>query len=316
MSENFIVEFQRSLRANLSFIFNKYEKNNNKIQTLINEVYEKSKNLIEKKNSKRKTHKIFSKSVLKIITEKKLLNFMRYGFIQQMFFIHNRLYLYHYLLELKKSIKWKYWKKLIKENNVGSPIKYFLYPESSGNKIFQIYHLKKYEDFLKINLKNIDQIIEFGGGYGNMAETFKKINPKLDYTIFDTPEVNLLQYYYLKRLRLKVELNSHKHNNYIKLINSSSILKSKFATIKKSKKKLFIANWSLSETPLKFRDKFKFIIDNFDFQLISFQKEFEGINNLSFFQKLNKLNLSKNRISKIFPIKKMNEHFYFFSKKN
>ena len=81
-------------------------------------------------------------------------------------------------------------KKLIKENNVGSPIKYFLYPESSGNKIFQIYHLKKYEDFLKINLKNIDQIIEFGGGYGNMAETFKKINPKLDYTIFDTPEVN------------------------------------------------------------------------------------------------------------------------------
>ena len=54
MSENFIIEFQRSLRANLSFIFNKYEKNNNKIQTLINEVYEKSKNLIEKKKFKKK----------------------------------------------------------------------------------------------------------------------------------------------------------------------------------------------------------------------------------------------------------------------
>ena len=54
MSENFIIEFQRSLRANLSFIFNKYEKNNNKIQTLINEVYEKSKNLIEKKIQKEK----------------------------------------------------------------------------------------------------------------------------------------------------------------------------------------------------------------------------------------------------------------------
>ena len=74
----------------------------------------------------------------------------------------------------KNSSKWKLWKKLISENNIGNPVRYFLYPKSSGNKIFQTYHLKKYQEFSNMNLKNFEYVIEFGGGYGNMAATFKK----------------------------------------------------------------------------------------------------------------------------------------------
>ena len=33
-----------------------------------------------------------------------------------------------------------------------------------------------------------------------MATTFFKINPKLKYVIFDTPEINVLQYYYIKKI--------------------------------------------------------------------------------------------------------------------
>ena len=98
-----------------------------------------------------------------------------------MFFIHNRLYLLKYLFKLKKSKQWKFWKKLLFENNVGNPVRYFLYPSSSGNKIFQTYHLKKYNDFSNLDFKKFDYVIEFGGGYGNMASTFKKINSNLNY---------------------------------------------------------------------------------------------------------------------------------------
>lgn len=316
MNENLFRKIQRNIRANLSFLFNKYETDSSEIKVLTNEVFNKSKFILRKKISKKKTHKIFSNSVSEMIKEKKLINFMRNGFIQQMFFIHNRMYLFSYLIELKNSNKWKFWKKLLKENSVGSPIKYFLYPSSSGNKIFQTYHLKSYEDFLKSDIKNLNKIIEFGGGYGNMAETFKKINKDVDYTIFDTPEVSLLQYYYLSRLKIKTNFNSCKKKELVNLIYSINILKLKSNLIKSNSKKLFIANWSLSETPLDLRKEFKFITNNFDYQLISFQKNFEGIDNFKFFKKVNEYNLNKNRISKIIPIKKMKDHFYLFSKKN
>ena len=102
-----------------------------------------------------------------------------------MFFVHNRLFLKTYLNEIKTNKQWKIWKTLLMENNIGNPVRYFLDPFTSGNKIFQIYR-KKYKDFTFFNLNKFDIIFEFGGGYGNMANTFKKINKKNKYIIFDT----------------------------------------------------------------------------------------------------------------------------------
>ena len=50
----------------------------------------------------------------------------------------------------------------------------FSLSKSSGNKIFQTYHLKKYQEFCQIGLRNFKYVVEFGGGYGNMALTFKE----------------------------------------------------------------------------------------------------------------------------------------------
>ena len=53
-------------------------------------------------------------------------------------------------------------------------------------KFFQTYHLKKYNEFLQKELNNFDAVFEFGGGYGNLAYTFHKINKNCNYVIFDT----------------------------------------------------------------------------------------------------------------------------------
>ena len=84
---------------------------------------------------------------------------------------------------------------------------------------------------------------------------------------------------------------------------------------------IFIANWSISETPINFRKKFEVIIKNSKYILISFQENFENLNNLNYFTNLKKkisrdfkVNIIKNKFYKGNIFKKQN-HFYFLAKK-
>ena len=246
------------------------------------------------KSPRLSTHKNLSNEILKIIKNKKLQTFLRNTLIQHIFFIHNRLFIFNELRELKKDKNWKLWKKMCIDNDVGKPIRYFLYPESTGNRIRQVYILKKFIDSCNLyDLKKITRVIEIGGGYGCMADIFSKFNKSINYTIFDMYEVNLLQYYYLKMN------NHHPHLNKIKgrinLINKISDL-NKFIKIKNNY--IFLANWSISEFPLNFRHKFLGAIRNSKYSVISFQENFENINNLKFFNKKLK-KLKKNFIIKL-----------------
>ena len=99
-----LINIQRKIRANLSIFYNKKEINNHKEKILSEEVKILGNKILKlSQNNYKKTHKIFSKETLKIIVNKKLLNFLQYSFIQKMFFVHNRLFLNSYLKEFKKS---------------------------------------------------------------------------------------------------------------------------------------------------------------------------------------------------------------------
>ena len=85
--------------------------------------------------------------------EKKIKNFLRESFIQKMFFIHNRLFIYNELKFLAKNKKWFFYKKILIEDSVGNPVRYFLFPISSGNQINHVYHLSLLIDEFNIDLK-------------------------------------------------------------------------------------------------------------------------------------------------------------------
>ena len=258
-----------------------------------------------------KTHKIFNDKIISLLKEKNLKNFLRKNFIQKMFFLQNRLFIYQELRDLKKSKKWDFYKNLLIEDHVGNPIRFFLYLKSSGNKINHVYHLYIIEKILKINLKNdVNKIFEFGGGYGCMARIFSKINKRIRYTCFDTFYVNLLQYYYLKHNSLDVGFS--KKNKFF--------LNSKFKNLNNNYD-LFLANWSLSEAPINLRNKFYYKIYKSKYILISFQEKFENIDNLKYFNNLKKrlknkfdITIIKNKYYKGNIIFKQN-HYFFLGKK-
>ena len=274
--------FLRQISINLSFFLKKNELNKKKHLLTEKYIIKKAK-ILYFKNPRLSVHRKLSHEILELIKKKKLKIFLRNPLIQKIFFIHNRLFIYFELKELKNDKNWNVWKKLIKDNPIGKPIWYFLYPKSTGNRIRQVYIVKKFLDLNpKIKLKKIKKIIEIGGGYGCMADIFVKNNKNVNYTIYDMYEVNLLQYYYLKMNNHIPKLNSH--SNKINLINKLNDLR------KCKNNTLVIANWSLSEFPLSFRNKFFPIIKKYKYTIISFQKNFEKIDNYNFFiKKINKL---------------------------
>ena len=169
------------------------------------------------------------------------------------------------LQELKKDKNWKTWKKLILENDIGKPVRFFLYSNSSGNRIRQVYIIKKFLNSVKtINLNKIQNIIEIGGGYGCMADIFLKLNKNF------------------------LKMNNHnpalgKSTNKLNLISELNQLNK----ITRNKKNYcFIANWSISEFPIKFRKNYFNAINKSKYSIISFQENFENINNLKFFKKI------------------------------
>ncbi len=293
--------FLRQFSIILSYLISKNFKLNKKKNKLIQNYISKKIRKIYKKNPRLLTHKNLSSEIVQIIKERKLENFLRNNFIQNIFFIHNRFFIYFELKELIKDANWRLWKKLIKDNSVGKPIWYFLYHQSTGNRIRQVYIIKKFLDLNpSIKLKNLKKIIEIGGGYGCMADIFSKINKKVNYTIYDMYEVNLLQYYYLKMNNHNPKFNSNK--NKINLINRLNDLK------KFKNNTLLIANWSLSEFPVNFRKKFLSVIKNSKCTIISFQQNFEKINNYNFFTKQIK-KLGYNYTSKIDTFDHYNNSF-------
>ena len=259
----------------------------------------------------KKTHIKFNQEILSLIKNNNLKSFLKEDFIQKMFFLHNRLFVFYELLELKKSKKWNLYKRLLQEDEIGDPIRYFLYLKSSGNRINHTYHLHVLSEQLDLNIIKIKEVFEFGGGYGCMARIFSKINNKVNYTIFDTEIVNLLQFYYLRSLNLDVNFNKNKIKLISKIKNSN----------KKIKRSLFIANWSISEVPISYRKKFLKEITRREYFLISFQENFENINNLKYFQEINNLlkkkyscKILKNKFYKGNIFRKQN-HYFFIGKK-
>ena len=323
----FLKNFIRFLRASLSRPFFKDVKASRHEIIIQKNLEEKAINIKQYSKNLTNTHKIFSNKIYKLILSGKIRYFLNFGFVQQMFFIHNRLFIFREFLEIYKDKKFFFWKKILKEDTSGFPPRYFLYPKSSGNRIHQTYHLYKFNQFYEKNLKTFDLVFEFGGGYGNMARTFKKINPNCVYIIFDTKPVNLIQWYYLSLLKINSSLSIKSKSNIFLIndLNHLKILLEKY----NSKNSLFIANLSLSEVPVSFRKKILNYAKNFNCRLISFQKKFEKINNYNYFHDLKKNSSRKYSKSVILPINTFNNsfsnilsftsndnQFYFFQKKN
>lgn len=156
---------------------------------------------------------------------------------------------------LKNRIPEKDLKQLLKENNIGNPTITNFHYNTSHNTIHHLTHLFKFLDVTKNKVQkkfsNIHQVVEWGGGYGNLAKIFLKLNPEVTYIIIDIPVFSFIQAIYLSVVcdKEKINLILNQEDSIEKgKINIIPLNESLLNNLNITNTDLFISTWALSES--------------------------------------------------------------------
>ena len=141
-------------------------------------------------------------------------------------------------------------RRLLRESYIGSPMITDSKWMTSANTAHHAYHLANYRQATGKIFWEVDGIIEWGGGYGNMARITRKMNPNLTYTIIDLPELLALQYVYLYATEGEESVNLMQSGESVALrkVNflPSTVVLSRQLDLTCD---VFMSTWALTESP-------------------------------------------------------------------
>ena len=193
-------------------------------------------------------------------------DFLNWSVITKTMFVGECLSLINEYEEIKND--YNNWEDILEESNIGNP-KILSDKKTSGSIVHNFYNIYMFEKTTGIDISKIDNVVEFGGGYGCLCKLFYQKGFNGNYTIFDLPTLSGLQEFYLDN-----------HNLDMKKIKCTSDIKH----IKNDKNTLFIASWSLSEAPIELRNNILNIFNKDNNFLIIYSHTFDGIDNVEYFK--------------------------------
>lgn len=239
-------------------------------------------------------------------------SFITWDVIQHTMFVNEAGFIKYEYEYLRNRPDWgNRWQKWIVEDTFGCPIPSRHNWLSSDNIIHHAFHFARFEESTKKNVKSVKYIAEFGGGYGSMCRLAFRMGFEGKYVIFDLPAFSALQKYYLKSLKLEVADSLKEFQQMGKgILCVSNLDEFRQALPPSGQDALFLATWSLSESPVSVREKILPLVDEFDAYLIAYQDEFGQVDNLAFFSAW------KNQKPKTwhgFPIEHLPGSYYLFT---
>jgi hypothetical protein len=267
------------LRTQLSFVS---DKNTIKVKPDLVSVLKKDINRNDDTSNYAPSWKLMIEEFKRAISNDNLNNFLRWDIVQRTITSANSTLVDKEYNALKKDKYFNsFWVPLLLEGSLGNPELYWRNIKFGVNKIHQAYHLMLFRNYSNEDIQSLGLVVEFGGGYGNMCELFHRINKQQKYFIFDFPEMLALQKFYINSLNIHADFE-YKEDNYCTLYSDLSKMESQVKNV--SGKKLFIATWSFSESPVALRELFTNMLFGFDCFIIAFQDEFDQIRNIDYFK--------------------------------
>lgn len=242
--------------------------------------------------------------------------FLKFNVVQRTMLITYADYTRKELKALRSRLDWNRWKKVLRESVVGLPTPYLLWPMSSSNLIHHVYHVSQWEDRAQKLVTDVPVVVEFGGGYGSMCRLFHELGFHGLYVIYDFPHFSKIQTYFLKSQGYKCLTLSEACTGKKGFVCLSSVdeLEKLFSTLKvHDVDSLFVATWSLSESPLDVRKSMEKYIRLLRYHLVAYQKKFNEMDNHDYFESLYSPERYKRSSEEIDFLK---THFYFFAEKS
>ena len=87
--------------------------------------------------------------------------------------------------------------EILIEDCVGRPLLLNRKYLTSHNSIHHLYHLARLEERTGLDFHGVQSVVEWGGGYGNLAKIASRLSLNSTYTIIDIPLLSCLQWLYL-----------------------------------------------------------------------------------------------------------------------
>ncbi len=182
------------------------------------------------------------------------------------------------LRALRAAPAWRaYWRPAVREDLVGCATPFLLYPASSGTLLHHAFHLLQFEQATGRRVTDVGRIVELGGGYGSMARLVDRLGFRGAYHLHDLPELSLLQQFFLQSVWATRPARDLSLTFSSRLADARTVLAA-------TPPALFIATWSLSETPLTTREQWRPLLDRCGSFLLGYQGRFEGIDNATWFR--------------------------------
>ena len=201
-------------------------------------------------------------------------NFLRNPWVRNALHPNQYYYSFLYYKKLRENYSKEKLKHLCRDIGLGNPLNDIMVQGASPASLKHFFLLDNIQRELGIDFRNLNQIVEFGGGYGSMCRVFfDNMENNICWNIVDLPIIIELQKAYLSDSLKKEDFNKITFNTDCK-------------NIKVDTKSLFIATWSLSETPLSLRYNLENWISSFDYIYITFQKQYGEISNYQYFNGL------------------------------
>lgn len=169
------------------------------------------------------------------------------------------------------------WAPATVEDPVGSPPPLPGLPQASGNRVHHAYQFRHLERTAGVAVQDLTGVVEFGGGYGAMCVVAHRLGFRGTYTVFDLPEWSALQRWYVGEVGLPVG-----ERPGVQVVSDEDDLRTAIAG--SGPADLFVAMWSLSETPLELRERLLPGGEGFGAWLFGYQAGFEGIDNVAWFE--------------------------------
>jgi hypothetical protein len=148
---------------------------------------------------------------------------------------------------LERKVPPAHLKKLLVEDLVGEPPLRNTTYRTSHNSIHHLYHLFRFADETQCDFQKIQTVVEWGGGYGNLAKLFRRIEPAT-YCIIDTPLFSAVQWLYLSAILGAAAVNLLRHPEDSIQAEKVNLVPVCFVENLKVQADLFISTWALSES--------------------------------------------------------------------